>query len=471
MKRIVLYSSNSKLRDKSSNCTVYPGWAKQWDEAAARRSDYEIWLVVQLNGRYFLDICDGKLVTEPERIHVKVLPMEAKLKEFVEAITAIRPDMAIAMPGPVSGYDWNGLRDAGIAEALRKKGIETVCYSGETALNCFDKWRTHQILKANGFRIPEALYLHHELFTSSKQDAVSTGNVYQEYILWEVENMKMPVVIKSTTGSSSMGIHVSKDYEDAARYLLSGELLEDVLIEEFLEGEEYGAEIHGDRGPYVISPPYRIFNTVKGQLNDPLGATTLKYGPVLDEKLHVEDVRRELKRLADLMGFCGIVEVDLVLVKGEWYILEINNRWSGLTTLITASQDRLPYDVYLDEAGSDRSDLNDTGNLNYALQFKMKEADADTIERVSAEPGLKSVIQYEVRIPGKEPFSFNDAVMGGYASMGELINGFEQLQLRYPEQIPEMLVQALKEKESGCVHGIVRADGIRQREIPDTGTA
>ena len=239
MKRIVLYSSNSKLRDKSSNCTAYPRWARQWDEAAARHSDYEIWLVVQLNGRYFLDICDGKLVQEPERIHVKVLPMEAKLKEFVEAVSALSPDLAIAMPGPVSGYDWNGIRDAGIAEELRKRGIETVCYSGETALNCFDKWRTHQILKANGFRIPEALYLHHELFTSSKQDEVSTGNVYQEYILWEVENMKMPVVIKSTTGSSSMGIHIAKDYEDAKNYLLSGELLEDALIEEYLDGEEY----------------------------------------------------------------------------------------------------------------------------------------------------------------------------------------------------------------------------------------
>ena len=59
-----------------------------------------------------------------------------------------------------------------------------------------------------------------------------------------------------------------------------------------------------------------------------MGATTLKYGPVLDEKLHIEDVRSELKRLADIMGFCGIVEVDLVLVKGEWYILEVNNRWT-----------------------------------------------------------------------------------------------------------------------------------------------
>ncbi len=448
MKRIVLYTSNSKYRDKNSNCTVYPKWAAQWDQTAARHPDYEIWLVAQPNGRYYLDIQNGELTERPKGIHLKILPMEAKRKEFVEAVAELEPDLVIAMPGPVSGYDWNGIRDADIAEGLRKRGIETICYSSETALNCFDKWRTHQVLKANGFRIPDALYLHYELFTSKKLDAVSTGNVYQEHILWELENLKMPVVIKSTTGSSSMGIFVAKDFEEAKNYLLSEALVEDVLIEEFLEGEEYGAEVHGDRNGYVITPPYRIFNTVQGQLNDPLGATTLKYGPILDENLHIEEVRSELKRMADLLGFSGIMEIDLVLVRGTWYILEINNRWSGLTTLITASQERLPYDVYLDEAGGDPDRLNDVRNLKYALQFKMREADPKTLESISGEPGMKSVIQYEVRLPGKEPFSFNDAVMGGYDSMPELLAGFEALQKKFPELISKELVTALKEKEA-----------------------
>ncbi len=447
MKRIVLFSSNSKHRDKSSNCTVYPRWARQWDEVAARHSEYEIWLVVQLNGRYFLDICDGELVQEPENIHLEILPMEAKLKEFIEAVAKLKPDLAIAMPGPVSGYDWNGIRDAGIAEGLRKKGIETICYSAETALNCFDKWRTHQILKANGFKVAEALYLHYELFRSTKLDAVSTGNVYQEHVLWEIENMKMPVVIKSTTGSSSMGIYIARDYEDARKYLLSDDLVEDVIIEEFLEGEEYGAEVHGDSGNYVVSPPYRIFNTVKGSLNDPLGATTLKYGPILDDDLHIEDVRSELKRMANIMGFSGIMEIDLVLVKGEWYILEINNRWSGLTTLITASQGRLPYDVYVDEAAGVPKYLNDTNNLKYALQFKMKELSPQELEEIAGQPCMKSVIQYDVRLAGKEPFSFNDAVMSGFDSIEDLIKGFAEFQKKYPQQISIDLVEALRDKE------------------------
>lgn len=445
--KVVFYSSNSKHRDKDSNCTVYPKWASQWDEMASRNPEHEISLVVQLNGRYFLDIRDGELTARPQKIKLVELPMEAKLYEFIEAVAELEPDIAVAMPGPVSGYDWNGIRDAAIAEGLRDRGIKTLCYSGDTALDCFDKWRTHKVLKANGFRVADALYLHYEMFTTKKLDAVSTGNVYQEYILWEISRMEMPVVIKSTTGSSSMGIHIAKDYEDAKKYLLSDELVEDVIIQQFLDGEEYGAEVHGEKGNYVVSPPFRIFNTVKGELNDPLGATTLKYGPILDEKLHTEEVRSELKRMAELMGFSGIMEIDLVLVKGEWYILEINNRWSGLTTLITGSQGRLPYDVYMDEAVGLKKDLNDVSKLSYACQFKMKEASTEELERISQEPSMKSVIQYDVRIPGKEPFSFNDAVMGGFDSMESLLDGFEKLQGKYPDQISEELVKALREKE------------------------
>jgi len=447
MKRVVFYSSNSKHRDKSSNCTVFPKWSRQWDEMAKRHPDYDITLVLQLNGRYFLDITDGELSDKPENITLKILPMEAKLPEFLQAVEELKPDIAVAMPGPVSGYDWNGLRDAAIAEGLRKKGIDTFCYSTDTAMNCFDKWRTHQILKNGGFRIPDALYLHYELFKTDKLGEACTGNVYQEYILWETENMKMPVVIKSTTGSSSMGIYIAKDYEDAKAYLLSDRLTEDVILEEFLEGEEYGAEVHGDRGNYYVSPPFRIFNTVPGQLNDPLGQTTIKYGPILDPKLHIEEVRSELKRLAELMGFSGIMEVDLVLVQDKWYILEINNRWSGLTTLITASQGRLPYDVYMDEAVGAAVDYNDTKNLSFSCQFKMPDVKEDTLSKIASEPSMKSIIKYDVRLPGREPFTFNDAVTGGYASMEELLAGLSSLQKKYPDEIPEALIKALKEKE------------------------
>ncbi len=446
MKRIVLYSSNSKRRDASSNCTVFPRWADQWDEMAARHPDCELYLVVQLNGRYFLDIYDGKLVREPQGVHLVTLPMEAKHDEFVEAVAALKPDVAVAIPGPVSGYDWNGLRDATIAEALRQQGIETICYTPKTAMDCFDKWRTHQVLKDAGFRVPDAFYVHHELFCSDKLGAACTGNVYQEYVLWEVKNMDMPVVIKSTTGSSSMGIHIAPDFEDARAYLLSDELVEDVIVEQFLAGVEYSTEVHGSAGNYIVSYPYLEFSCTQSELKDPLGTDMLKIGPITDEAPRVEELRAELGRMAELMGFSGIMNVDLVLVDGEWYFLEINNRWSGITTLVTASQGRLPYDVYVDQALPPEKDYGALANLSYACQFKMPEGNVDALARIAEEPGVTSIIQYEVRMPGRDPFVFSDAVMGGFASMAELLDAFDELQKAYPVQIPRRLVEALRER-------------------------
>ena len=446
MKRVVLYSSNSKRRDASSNCTVFPRWAEQWDEVASRHPNCELYLVVQLNGRYFLDIYDGELVCDPKRVHVVVLPMEAKHAEFVEAVAGLKPDVAVAIPGPVSGYDWNGLRDATIAEALRQRGIETICYAPKTAMDCFDKWRTHEVLKAEGFRVADAFYVHHELFTTNKLGDACTGNVYAEYVLWEVQNMQMPVVIKSTTGSSSMGIHIAQDFEDARDYLLSDKLVEDVVVEQFLNGVEYSTEVHGCSCNYVVSYPYLEFSSTPSELKDPLGTDMLKIGPIMDSDLHVEELRAELARMAELMGFAGIMNVDLVLVDGEWYILEINNRWSGITTLVTASQGRLPYDVYVDQAIPPQKDYGDRANLTYACQFKMREGNLDALARIADEPSITSIIQYEVRMPGREPFVFSDAVMGGFASMRELLDGFDALQKAYPTQIPEQLAIALRER-------------------------
>ena len=445
MKKLVLYSSNSKKRSQDSACRVYPGWGKQWDMAAEHYPEYEITLVVQLNGRYFLDIEEGKMITPPSRIKVLPMDMEAKAGDFVKAIVALKPDVVVAMPGPVSGYDWNGIRDAVIAEELRKQGYEVECYSVETALDCFDKWRTYSVLKANGFKTPETLYIHHEMFVTKKFADSSTGNVYKEYILNEIRSMPMPVVIKATTGASSIGIYIAHTYEEARTYLESDDFDEDAIVQQMLKGEEYGAEVHGSGGQYYVTPPFRIFNTAKAALNDPVGSTTLKYGPVTDEDHHPKEFMAELKRMAEVMGFSGIMEVDFFYVDGQWYVLEVNNRWSGLTSLTTASQGRLPYEVYINEVTGSSVDYNDISNLSFACQFKMNTVDPAVLEKISSEESVKSIISYELRMPGKEKSYLIDTVIGGYKSLSELICGFERLQQKYPDEILEGLVYGLRD--------------------------
>lgn len=452
MKKIVLYSSNSKLRSSGSNCTVFPKWADQWDAAAKKHPDAEITLVVQLNGRYFLDIHDGKPYKLPENIHVVQMDMQDKTDEFVETIADLAPDVAIAMPGPVGGFDWNGIRDAVIAKCLEKKGIKTICYSIETALNTFDKWRMHQVFQQYGFHCPEGIFVHNEMFFAGGDDPFSTGNVYQEMILKQVELSEMPLIIKSTTGSSSTGIFIAHTYEEAKDYLLSEKNDGDVIIEQFIKGEEFGTEVHGCKGNYHVMPPYKVFSTAHNEVNDPLGMTTLKYGPILDEKYDIPSLQKELKRLAETMGFAGIMQIDLMYADGAWYIIEINSRWSGMTTLITASQGRLPYEAYIEqETGSD-TDYSDPGNLTFSCQFKMADASDQLLEQIAEEDRISSVISYEVVRPNIPTFRFNDCVISGFGGLREMADYLCSLQKKYPEQIsaevPEALLKAVSQMDT-----------------------
>ncbi len=88
MKKIVLFSSNTKKRDSSSTCEVFPKWYEQWDASSLNNPDMEITLVVQLNGRYFLDILNGAITKAPEKIKVVTLEMDATIDDFIAAIRA-----------------------------------------------------------------------------------------------------------------------------------------------------------------------------------------------------------------------------------------------------------------------------------------------------------------------------------------------------------------------------------------------
>lgn len=446
MKKVVLYSSNSKRRSKDSNCVVFPKWNRLWDKLAMEYSDHEIYLVVQLNGRYFLDIYDGELIDPPVKIHLEILDMEAQLKEFVDKIIQIKPDVAIAMPGPVSGMDWNGLRDAAIAEELTRMGIKTICYPLKSAEICFDKWLTHCFLEENGFNVAKAVYVHHELFFAGKDDKYSTGNVYRETVLMKVRNLPYPVIIKGTTGSASSGIVTAGDYEEAKSYLLSDKNREDLIVEEMLKGQEYGTEIHGCKGHYNVLPPFMKFTTDNSDVIDPLGLTTLKFGPMTGDKYHSDELISELTRMAGLLDLAGNNNLDLMLCKDKWYIIEINARWSGVTTLTACCEDRSPYAVYLEQYTGSKKDYTDIDNLRIACNFKMSGGSDEMLKRLSEHDKVDSVIHYEIIRSDDSRFFFNDVIIGGFDGFEEMSETLEKLQLTFPEEISPDVVTAIKNK-------------------------
>lgn len=62
-----------------------------------------------------------------------------------------------------------------------------------------------------------------------------------------------------------------------------------------------------------------------------------------DPSYHFEKVQEELLNMAQSLKFEGTVQVDLVYRAGEWYIIEINPRWSGMTTTTAAMEEEIHY--------------------------------------------------------------------------------------------------------------------------------
>ena len=127
--------------------------------------------------------------------------------------------------------------------------------------------------------------------------------------------MKYPVFVKPVCGSASISINKAADKE-TVEFLCSRE--EDLMIQEFMDGQEYGADVYIDMlSGEVVS----IF--VKKKLKMRAGETD-KAVSVKDEALF-----SLIRDLVKKMGFRGIIDIDLFEIGGKWYISEVNPRFGG----------------------------------------------------------------------------------------------------------------------------------------------
>ena len=319
--RIVFYSTNSNIFDEETfKISVMPSNKSAFEAFCAAHPDDEFFCVTQKPG-IFLPEASSK--SPSPQIHY--LPQQADIDEVVSAISDLKPDLAIAMTFGIEPYDWLPVSDALVAEKLEAAGVRTVCNSVECALNCFDKWRTHNLLARSGFKVPRAVFVDHDLYFCAGSNREVLRNVYKESVLAQIKKLKLPLIIKDTTGLSSYGMTVVHTYGEAAGYLNSKRNNSNRLIEEFIEGRQYGLEIYGTPGNYTVFPPF-TFSVNQYGITSP--KQSVKYGPC-----ELPEVLRDMMlKLAEGLGLCGAAQVDLILDdKDEWHIIEINPRLSGMS--------------------------------------------------------------------------------------------------------------------------------------------
>lgn len=439
--KIVLYNTKSDTyRGAFQKLEYYPTRKDEWDHLAERYSEHELILLTQLPGTYLLDLNNG----EPELSEkIKYIFMEGTedVGQIVERIQSLKPDIAIAITTPSGPLDWNAIKDGLIAESLEQQGIRAYSHKVYPSMAFFDKWRSNMMLRHLGFGVADALYVHNELFWAEKKNDRVRNNVYREYILERIKNLKYPVIIKDTVGCGSRAIEIAEDMEHVAEILMADSNISDVIIEEMLPGEQFGTEIHGSKGHYHVLPPFALSTNEQG-ITDAF--QNVKFGPIRNEKYSITELQEKLRKMAEACEFTGSVQVDLVFNNGEWYVIEINPRWSGMTTLAAAAQGRSPYEIFIESALAGDIDYSNWDNLSYAVNFKIPTLSEEEFQQICKRPHVR----YAMESVGTNPNStsmYCEIVLGGFDTKEALLEEMREMQRLFPNAVSPLALKHVED--------------------------
>lgn len=184
-------------------------------------------------------------------------------------------------------------------EIFTKEGVIPIVSSTDTVELCRDKYAFYKHLRKNNLpALPSCCGL--EEFKT----------------LYENGTLDFPVFIKPVRGCGSVGIQ-KVDHMDLLSVLCKyGK--EDLLIQQFARGEEYGVDLYVDT---LSRKPVSIF--LKKKLRMRAGETE-KSVSVKDESLF-----SLIRRTADSLSLSGPVDMDLFRIGDDYYISEINPRFGG----------------------------------------------------------------------------------------------------------------------------------------------
>lgn len=201
-------------------------------------------------------------------------------------------------------------------ERFAEIGTKVIVSDSELIEICNDKWKTYNFLKDNGFNVPRTY-----LSLQSTLLALDRGEI------------KYPVIVKPRFGCGSIALSRAED-EMALLYYFrrnsrtisrtylkyeSGSVSQDeqIIYQECLGGQEYGADIINDLNGNLQNV------IVKKKIAMRAGETDIS------EIVENEVISQELERLGKLTGHIGNMDTDIFFVDGKPYILEMNARFGG----------------------------------------------------------------------------------------------------------------------------------------------
>lgn len=305
-------------------------------------------LVVSVPGNYPGFVFGDKICYEDTRDYDKIL--EIAREEKIDGIVTTGTDVAVVTIGKVC--DALGLRglsfeagktatdkmlmkqryeECGVRTAryrrISLKGAEKFSVDGEEAAEILpmDGEEAAEILSLDG-REEKQKMLKESGAAESGKDCWLT-----EYLEKELEGLQFPLIFKAVDTSGSRGIVKAEDsskFAEAYRTVRENTRKDYFIVEEFLEGEEFGAQsfVSGGEVQFILPHGDYVF---QGDTGVPIG----HWAPYQLEPSVIEDAKEQLQKAVKAMGLdnCAL-NADFILSGGKPYVLEIGGR-AGATCL------------------------------------------------------------------------------------------------------------------------------------------
>lgn len=177
-------------------------------------------------------------------------------------------------------------------------GVTPIVSEYDLVETCFNKYKMYELF--NSMNIPTAkCYVSKEAFYEAKEKG----------------EISYPVFVKPVCGSASMHINkVSSDEELEGLF----HMYEDLMIQEFMDGTEYGADVYIDM---ISGKVTSLF--VKEKIKMRAGETD-KSVSIKDEGLF-----KQIVEFVEAAGFNGMIDIDIFKIGDTYYFSEVNPRFGG----------------------------------------------------------------------------------------------------------------------------------------------
>ena len=195
-------------------------------------------------------------------------------------------------------------------------GTRVIISDPELISICNDKWKTYLFLKENGFNVPRTYLSLVEVL-----HAVDRGDICY------------PIIVKPRFGCGSIAVSIAEDEMDLLFYFRKNTRLihssylkyescqvnesEQIVYQEFLVGQEYGADIINDLNGEIQNV------IIKKKLAMRAGETDIA------EIVCEPNIEKELTKLGQLTKHVCNMDIDVFLSGNKPFILELNARFGG----------------------------------------------------------------------------------------------------------------------------------------------